>query len=67
MAYSARSRSRSALISDSLTGIDCLMRMVVSRTARDQNADASSNPSRLAARKPRATSMAVWIDINSAS
>ncbi len=58
MAYSARRRSRSALISGSLTGIDCLMRAVVSRTARDQNADATSSPSRLAPRKPRATSMA---------
>ena len=58
MAYSARRRSRSALISGSLTGIDCLMRAVVSRTARDQKADATSSPSRLAARKPRATSMA---------
>ena len=57
MAYSARRRSRSALISGSLTGIDCLMRAVVSRTARDQNADATSSPSRLAAKKPSATSM----------
>ena len=44
MAYSARRRSRSALISGSLTGIDCLMRAVVSRTARDQNADATQQP-----------------------
>jgi hypothetical protein len=39
-------------------GIDCLMRAVVSRTARDQKADATSSPSRLAPRNPRATSMA---------
>jgi hypothetical protein len=58
MAYSALRRSRSALISGSLTGIDCLMRAVVRRTARDQNAEATSRPSRLAARKPKAISMA---------
>jgi hypothetical protein len=54
------------LISGSLTGIDCLMRVVVSRTARDQNADATNNPSRLAARKPKATSIADWTEINCA-
>ena len=30
------------------------------RTARDQNADATSSPSRLAAKKPRATSITDW-------
>src|SRR5262245_682069 len=39
------------------------MRAVVRRTARPQKADASSSPSRLAARKPKATSMADWMEI----
>src|SRR4030095_14076366 len=39
------------------------MRAVVRRTARPQKADARSSPSRLAARKPKATSMADWMEI----
>jgi hypothetical protein len=45
------------MLSASLTGRLSLSRLVVSRTARDQNADAKRSASRLAIRKPKATSM----------